>query len=160
MNKLKINSLIAVIIMLSISLSLSANDTNYLDHEQNLLSSCNAFDTTTKNPKTSPCINYIEGFLNGVLNANSTEITTFLENNQKSATLIERAYANRVGSKTRNSSEHNTVNYACLSMDESRKLVIENLSDNSLSSIHSLKQLNARLVHVLKIACATENKSE
>jgi hypothetical protein len=45
-------------------------------------------------------------------------------------------------------------------MDESRKLVIENLSDNSLSSIHSLKQLNARLVHVLKIACATENKSE
>jgi hypothetical protein len=157
-SRLKNRSLIIVMMMSFLSISSSAKAVDILDKEQNILSSCNAFKTPTNNAKTLPCMNYIEGFLNGILNANNTDVATLLEDNQKSATLVERAYANRAGNKTQRNSK--SIDYACLSMDKYKKHIIENLSNSSLSTIHSLKQLNARLVHVLKIACDAESKRE
>lgn len=156
MDKLKSSRLIGVIIMLFLSTSSLAKSEDELNKEQNLLSSCNTLKTTTNNAKTLPCINYIEGFLSGVLNASNNNVTVLLEDNNKSTTLAERAYANRVGKKAWTNSK--PIDYACLSMDKSKKKVIENLSNSSLSRVNSLEQLNARLVHILETSCSAENK--
>lgn len=158
--RLKNSSLIAVLMMPLLSISLSVKGSDGLDREQNVLSSCNALKVATNNAKALPCINYIEGFLSGVLNANNTGVANLLEANRGVSTLVKRAYTTRVGNKARNRAASKTINDTCLSISESRKLIIENLSNSSLSTISSLEQLNARLVHVLKTACATESKSE
>ncbi len=153
---LKSSSLVVVLMMPLLSISSSAKGLDRLDREQNILSSCNAFKMAENDADVLPCINFIEGFLNGVLNAKHTGVATVLEDNQTAGTLVERAYTNRVGNKARSRSEPKAINDACLSMDKSRNLIVENLSNHSLSTIHSLKQLNARLVHVLKTACSTD----
>lgn len=160
MNRLSRSSLLLLLMTTVLSISSSAKEVDSLYKAHNLLSSCNALKAATKHAETVPCLNYIEGFLNGILNANSLGVVTKLENNQKSATLVERAYVNRVSNKTRNMTATAPVNYSCLSISEQKKLIIENLSDNTLSSNHSLEQLNDRLVHVLKTTCTTERKSE
>ncbi|XPF93562.1 hypothetical protein ACM9HF_16270 [Colwellia sp. RE-S-Sl-9] len=156
MSRLKSSSLVVAIMMLFLPISSLANEGDKLNKEQNLLSSCHAFKTATNNTQTLPCINYIEGFLNGVLNANNSNVEILLEDNNKSDTLVERAYANRVGNKARTNSK--PIDYACLSMEKSKKYIIENLSNSSLSTIHTLEQLNARLVYILETSCSAENK--
>jgi hypothetical protein len=154
MSRLKSSVLISVIMLFLSTSSLAKEDGQ--DNEQKLLSSCNALKMTTNSTKTLPCMNYIEGFLNGVLIAGNNNVAILLEDNNKSTTLAERAYANRVGKKAWINSK--PKDYACLSMDKFKKEVIENLSNSSLSTVHSLEQLNARLVHILKTACSAENK--
>ena len=168
LNKLKNSSLIAVLMMPLLSLSSSANDLASLNAEQNsqhnsqqsLVSSCNAFKSSANSAKAQACQYYIDGFLNGILNANNAGVAGMLEEKAKSATLVERAYTNRVGNNARPRTEPKTTNDACLSVDEYRKRITVNLSNNSLSSISSLKQLNARLVHILKDACSTDTSSK
>jgi hypothetical protein len=68
---LKSSSLV-IVIMISSSFIPSSASGDRVEKEQNLLGSCNACKTSTNNAKTLPRINYIEGFLNGVLNVQTS----------------------------------------------------------------------------------------
>lgn len=154
-NRLKINSLIIVIMTSLPSLTSAAGEVNSGDMDQYLLNSCNAFKTDTNN-KALPCILYIKGFFNGLLNAGNSNISNIDEKNKKPSTLIERAYANRVGKIA----ERKPLSHSCITVDELKVLIIESLSDDSASTFLSVKQFNSFMIKTLTTACSSDKKSK
>ena len=151
-NKVKNYSLI--IILLSSLLSAPSIAEEVAEDEQNqyLISSCNAFKNKTGKAKTLPCTIYIRGFFSGVINAGTTDTLKVEKGNKESSTFVERAYANRVGKR----GERESIDYNCLTVNELKLRILENLSDDSLNPLHSVKQLNTLLVNTLLTACSAE----
>jgi hypothetical protein len=145
------------IVLLTSVLSFSslATEVNGVNTDKYLLNSCNAFKTTTDNDKTLPCIMYIKGFFNGLLNAGNSDVSKIDEKNKKPSTLVERAYANRVGTKA----QRKPISDSCITVDELKVIILENLSDDSVRTFLSVKQLNYFLIEALTTACSPSNKS-
>lgn len=133
-----------------------AGEVNGVDMDQYLLNSCNAFKANKNNIKTLPCITYIKGFFNGVLDADKTDVLRAEGDNQDASTFVERAYATRVGKR----SERKSLNYSCFTVEELKTRIFADLADDSLNPIRSVKELNTRLVNILRSACSTGSKSK
>ena len=141
----------AIVLLTSfLSFSSVATEVNGINTDKYLLSSCNAFQTTHDNAKTLPCVMYIKGFFNGLLNAGNASISNIEENNKEPSTLVERAYANRVGQLA----QRKPLSHSCITVDELKELIIESLSNDSVSSFLSVKQLNSFLINTLTTACS------
>lgn len=140
----------AIVLLTSfLSFSSVATEVNGINTDKYLLSSCNAFQTTHDNAKTLPCVMYIKGFFNGLLNAGNASVSNIEENNKEPSTLVERAYANRVGQLA----QRKPLSHSCITVDELKELIIESLSNDSASSFLSVKQLNSFLINTLTTAC-------
>ncbi len=144
------------IVLLSSILSFSsvATEVNGVNTDKYLLSSCNAFQTTTDNTKTLPCVMYIKGFFNGLLNAGNEHVSIIDQKIEEPSTLVERAYANRVGKLA----QRKPLSHSCITVDELKELILENLSNDSASTFLSVKQLNSFLIHTLTTACSSGKK--
>ena len=141
----------AIVLLTSfLSFSSVATEVNGINTDKYLLSSCNAFQATHDNAKTLPCVMYIKGFFNGLLNAGNASVSNIEENNNEPSTLVERAYANRVGQLA----QRKPLNHSCITVDELKVIIIESLSDNLTSSFLSVKQLNSFLINTLTTACS------
>ncbi len=154
-NKLNNRSFTIVLLISLLSFPALATDVNRVDTDKYVISSCNAFKMHTNNDKTLPCIAYIKGFFNGMLNAGNPNVAKIDERKKKPSTLVERAYANRVGKIA----ERKPLSYSCITVDEFKAVILENLSDDSANTFVSVKQLNAFLIKALTTACSFEQKS-
>lgn len=142
----------AIVLLTSfLSFSSVATEVNGVNTDKYLLSSCNAFQATHDNTKTLPCVMYIKGFFNGLLNAGNVNVSNIEENNKETSTLVERAYANRVGQLA----QRKPLSHSCITVDELKELIIESLSDDLTSSFISVKQLNSFLLNTLTTACSS-----
>ena len=155
-SRLKNASYILVLLASFFSFSSSANQSSSINVDDHLLISCNAFKTSTDIEKTLPCIIYIKGFFNGLINADNSNVVNIEYNARKPSTIVERAYANRVGSRLANKPKINS----CLPVDEVKDLIISRLSDTSAKTYASVKQLNAFLINSLTAACSGADKSK
>lgn len=144
-----------IVLLTSVLSFATVAEVNGVDTDKYLLSSCNAFKTTTDNDKTLQCIMYIKGFCNGLLNAGNSDVSKIDEKNKKPSTLVERAYVNRVGTK----SQRKPISDSCITVDELQVLILESLSDDSVRTFLSVKQLNSFLIETLTTACSSGNKS-
>ena len=68
-SRAKVRCFAIVLLTSLLSFSSLATELNGVNTDKYLLSSCNAFHTTHDNAKTLPCVMYIKGFFNGLLNA-------------------------------------------------------------------------------------------
>lgn len=152
--KLKSRSVIIALLTSVLSFSSVATQVNGVDTDKYLLNSCNAFKATSDNDKTLPCIMYIKGFFNGLLNAGNSAVSKIDEKNKKPSTLVERAYANRVGKIA----PRKPLSHSCITVDELKVLILESLSDDSASTFLSVKQLNSFLIETLTTACSHGKK--
>jgi hypothetical protein len=150
-----VSSFTIVLLTSVLSFSSVATEVNGVNTDKYLLSSCNAFKTTTDNDKTLHCIMYIKGFFNGLLNAGNSDVSKIDEKNKKPSTLVERAYANRVGTKA----QRKPISNSCITVDELKMIILENLSDDSVRTFLSVKQFNSFLIETLTTACSSDNKS-
>lgn len=152
--RLKSRSYTIVLLTAVLSFSSNATEVNGVDTDKYLLSSCNAVKSTNDNDKTLPCIMYIKGFFNGLLNAGNPDVAKIEKTNKKTSTLVERAYANRVGRKA----QGKPLTQSCITVDELKNLILEGLSDDSLGTFTSVKQLNSFLIRALTTACSPGKK--
>tara|TARA_R110002167_G_scaffold19_1_gene101 strand:- start:8012 stop:8533 length:522 start_codon:yes stop_codon:yes gene_type:complete len=153
-SRAKVRSFGIVLLTSLLSFSSLATEVNGINTDKYLLNSCNAFQTTTDNAKTLPCVMYIKGFFNGLLNAGNENVSLIDENIKEPSTLVERAYANRVG----NLAQRKPLSHSCITVDELKELIIESLSNDSASTFLSVKQLNSLLMHTLTTACSSGKK--
>lgn len=151
----KFSSLSIVFSLSVLSFYSVATEVNSINTDKYLLSSCNAFKTTTDNDKTLPCVMYIKGYFNGLLNAGNENVSKIDETMIKTSTLVERAYANRVGK----SGQRKPLSHSCITVDELKVHIIERLSDTSATNLFSVNQLNSFLNKTLSTACSSDNKS-
>ncbi|WP_162272300.1 hypothetical protein [Thalassotalea crassostreae] len=156
MGRLKNTSFIVVLLTSILSFSSSANQTHSINIDDHLLISCNAFKSSSDIEKTLPCIIYIKGFFNGLINADNSKVVNIEYNAQKPSTIVERAYANRVGSRLKRKPKI----HSCLPVDEVRDLIISRLSDKNAKTYVSVKQLNAFLINSLTASCSGADKSK
>lgn len=152
--RLKSYSFTIVLLTSVLSFSSVATEVNGVNTDDYLLSSCNAFKMTKDNDKTFPCIMYIKGFFNGLLNAGNWTVSKIEEKSKKPSTLVERAYANRVGRLTKGK----PLSQSCITVDELKVLIIDSLSDDSASNFTSVNQLNSFLIKTLTAACSPGDK--
>ena len=153
--RLKIRSFTILLLTSVLSFTSLATEVNGVDTDKYLLSSCNVFKTNADNDKTLPCVMYIKGFFNGLLNAGNPDVAKIDENNKKPSTFVERAYASRVGKK----SQRTPLSHSCITVDELKDDLLDRLSDDSASTFVSVKELNSFLLKALKTACSSGNKS-
>lgn len=139
-----------VLLTSALSFSSAATEVSKVETDKYLLNSCNAFKNSTDNGKTLPCVMYLKGFFNGLLNAGHSDVLKIDENTKKSSTLVERAYANRVGKIA----PRKPLSHSCITVDELKVLITNMLSDKSTSDFTSVKQLNSFLIKTLKTACS------
>lgn len=149
-SRVKVRRFAIVLFTSLLSFSSIATEVNGINTDKYLLSSCNAFQTTHDNVKTLPCVMYIKGFFNGLLNAGNENVSKIDEKNNEPSTLVERAYANRVGQLA----QRRPLSHSCITVDELKELIIESLSNDSASSFLSVKQLNSFLINTLTTACS------
>jgi hypothetical protein len=152
-SRLNIRSFIIVLLTSVLSVSSLATEVNGVDTDKYLLRSCNAFKSPADNYKTFPCVMYIKGFYNGLLNADSSDTSKIFLNNKMPSTLVERAYANRVGKKA----QRKSLSHSCITVDELKIIILESLSDDSTSFI-SVQQFNTFLINALTTACSVRSK--
>jgi hypothetical protein len=150
-SRAKVRCFAIVLLTSLLSFSSLATEVNGVNTDKYLLSSCNAFHTTHDNAKTLPCVMYIKGFFNGLLNAGNASVSNIEENNKETSTLVERAYANRVGQLA----HRKPLSHSCITVDELKVLIIESLSNDLTSSFISVKQLNSFLINTLTTACSS-----
>lgn len=153
--RLRSHSITIVLLTSVLSFSSLATQVNGVDTDKYLLSSCNAFKTANDNDKTLPCIMYVKGFFNGLLNAGHSDVSKIDEKNKKPSTLVERAYSNRVGKIAK----RKPLSHSCITVDELKVLILERFSDDSTSNFISVKQLNSVLIDTLTKACSPDKKS-
>ena len=149
-SRVKVRRFAIVLFTSLLSFSSIATEVNGINTDKYLLSSCNAFQATHDNVKTLPCVMYIKGFFNGLLNAGNENVSKIDEKNNEPSTLVERAYANRVGQLA----QRRPLSHSCITVDELKELIIESLSNDSASSFLSVKQLNSFLINTLTTACS------
>ena len=151
----KIRSLFFLLLTSFFSVSALATEVNGVNTDKYLLSSCNAFKAGTENNKTLPCYIYIKGFFNGLLNAGNPDVAKIDERKKKPSTLVERAYANRVGKM----SNRKPLRHSCITVEALKAVILDSLSDDSTRTFLSVKQLNAFLIKALTTACSSDQKS-
>ncbi len=152
--RLKSHSFTIVLLTTVLSFSSNATEMSKAETDKYLLSSCNAVKTTNDNEKTLPCILYIKGFFNGLLNAGNSDVAKIEKKSKKTSSLVERAYANRVGRRAQST----PLTEYCISVDELKVRILEGLSDDSLATFTSLEQLNSFLITELTTACSPGKK--
>lgn len=133
-----------------------ADEVSELDKDHYVINSCHAFKTNRDNAKTLPCSIYIRGFFYGVLSTNNSDFLKMEDANNKTSTLVERAYANRVGKR----GERKSLNYSCLTVDQLKVRIFDNLSNHSRNPFESIEQLNAFLIKNLVSACSVTNNND
>lgn len=149
-NSMKNNSLTLVLMAAMFSTPALAEQVN--DKEQHIIKSCNSYKDGADETKTLVCGIYIRGFFYGVLNSGNTDVLKIEKNSKSSSSFVERAYANRVGRKP----ERTPVNYSCLTVEQLKEKIVNNLSDDSRATFASINQVNTFLVNTLTAACSSE----
>jgi len=141
-SRAKVRCFAIVLLTSLLSFSSLATEVNGVNTDKYLLSSCNAFHTTHDNANTLPCVMYIKG---------NSSVSNIEENNKETSTLVERAYANRVGQLA----QRKPLSHSCITVDELKVLIIESLSNDLTSLFLSVKQLNSFLINTLTTACSS-----
>ncbi|WP_440873788.1 hypothetical protein [Thalassotalea sp. PLHSN55] len=151
-NKLKSRRCLLLLLTSLLSFSISATEVNGVNTDTYVLNSCNAFKVSGDNNKTWPCVTYIKGFFNGLLNVGHSNAAKIEQQRKKPTTLVERAYANRVGKL----SNRKPMHLSCMTVDELKEVILNGLADGTTREFHTMKQLNGFLINALSNACSSK----
>ncbi|MDG1731934.1 MAG: hypothetical protein P8M49_14250 [Thalassotalea sp.] len=150
-NSMKNMSLSLVLVATMLSMPALAEQVS--DKEEYIIKSCNSYKEGADETKTLACGIYIRGFFYGVLNSGNTDVLKIEKNSKSSSSFVERAYANRVGRKP----ERKPLAGSCLTVEQLKEKIVNNLSDASLATFGSINQVNTFLINTLTAACSPEN---